>query len=493
MYKKSVIGLVFVLILLLALGSIASADPPGNGSGWVSGFFVTNKATTDATVQMNFYKENNGTAAYSPSRTVKAGDTSFFYLGSGGDLNGDITDNGEYSVVLSSDEDILAVVNSTSSGTGQSTTSFDGVGDPAAKLFAPNIYSDYYGFITNFYLQNAGSSDTTVNIKYFDASGSEIASLAETVSIPAGSFIKRDQTGKTALAKNTVCSATFECTGTDCKLAGVVNIVNSKTSIGTANYVMYGAGSTTAYAPVVLNNYYNFNSSINVQNNGTGAVDVQITFSDGTTVKASDAVSDGGNGGTLGEGQAWSVYLPNLSGLASGNTDGALAAKVEVLSPTAGNSIVVLGNTSSSADASFASYNGVTSGAKTVYAPAANALAYNVANGYFTSITCQNLGSGSTDLTYEWSGQDTKSGYASVSGSGKMSSISGAPTTLASGESFVLLPNVASHRTGLGNMPAGFNGAIKVVATEDISCVINQNLSGGSADQDNLGSYTGRP
>ena len=494
MSKKVSVGILLVLVLLLVAGNVVSADTPGNGSNWISGFFVKNKSTTDdANIQMQFFKENDGTAAYTVSRTVAKGDTKFFYLGAGGDLNGDITDSGEYSVVISSDQEVAAVVNSTSSGTGQSTTSFDGVSNPASKLYAPNILSNYYGYSTNFYLQNAGTSDASVTIKYFDATGAEIASMAETVSIPAGSFIKRDQSGVAGIPVNTVASATFECSG--CQLAGVVNIVDDSSAsfpgVGTANYVMYSTGSTTAYAPAVYNNYYGFNSSINIQNNGTGAVDVQITFSDGTTIKASDAAP--GLGGTLGEGQAWSVYLPLLTGLDSGNTNGALAATIEVLSPVAGNSVVVLVNTSNTNDASFASYNGVDGGAQTIYASAANALAYNVAQGYFTSITCQNLGSSATDLTYTWSGLNTKSGYVSVSGSGNMSNIAGAPATIAPGESFVLLPNVDSHRTGIGNMPVGFDGSVKVTASENISCIVNQNLLGGSSDQDNLGAYTARP
>jgi len=490
MSRKSVLGLFMVLALLMASVSSVAAQTPGNGSAWVSGFFVTNKDTgSAATVQMQFFTGGDGTVAYDISREVAAGDTAFYYLGAGGDLNGDVTEDGEYSVVLASNMPIVAVVNSTSSGAGQSTTSFDGIGDPSDMLFAPNIYSDYYGYTTNYYLQNAGAADTTVDIKFYDATGAEIASLAETdVSIPAGSFIKGDQNGVAALPTDTVCSATFECTTANCKLAGIVNIVDtgsaSYPTVGTANYVMYSAGSQVAYAPVVLNDYYHFNSSINVQNNGTGAVNVQITFSDGTVITSPTA---------LGAGQAWSTYLPGVAGLAAGNADGALAAKVEILSPVAGNALVVLANTSNSNDASFASYNGVTSGAQTIYAPAANAMAYNVANGYFTSVTCQNLGASPTNLTYTWSGQNTKAGYVSVSGSGMMSDIDGAPDTLASGESFVLLPNVATHRAGLGNMPVGFNGAIVVTASQDVSCVVNQNLDGGAADQDNLGSYTGRP
>lgn len=484
MTRKSVVSMFLLLTMLVTSVGAVGAATPGNGDSWVSGFFVTNKETSAAAnVNMKFYKTAVAVAAYDLDKTVAAGDTTFFYLGSGGNLNEEVTDDGEYSVVLASDQPIVAVVNSTSSNAGQSTTSFDGVSAPSAKLFAPNIYSDYYGYATNFYLQNAGAVDTDVTIKYFDATGAEIAALADTQTILAGSFVKVDQTGVTDLLVDTVCSATFECTGTDCKLAGIVNIVNIDTAIGTANYVMYSAGSQVAYAPVVLNDYYKFNSSINIQNNGTGAVDVKITFSDNTVVTATK----------LGEGQATSYYLPGITGLATGNAEGALAAKVEVISPVTGNAIVVLVNTSSTGDASFASYNGVTAGAQTVYAPAANAMAYNTDPklGYFTSVTCQNLSDTATDLTYTWSGQDTASGYVAVSGSGKKSDIDG--ETLAGGAAFVLLPNTAAHRTGIDNMPAGFNGAIVITADENISCIVNQNLAGGSSNQDNLGSYTGRP
>jgi hypothetical protein len=444
MQRKILVVLSFTLILLLAFGGIAIADTPGNGGAWVTGFFVTNKDADQATVSMQFYQENNGTSlpASPITKQIAGNDTVFYFLPGNADFDGNLLADGEYSLVLSSDRAINAVANSTSTGGGlgsdiNSTTSFDGMsGDSSAsnataqKLFAPNIYSNFFGFTTNFYLQNASSSNTTANIKYFDANGNEIVSIAENnVNIPAGSFIKRDQLGQSAIAQNTVGSATFECTTSNCKLAGVVNIT-AGSGIGTANYVMYGAGSQVAYAPVVLNNYFAFISSINIQNNGVGDVEVEIEFSDGTTVNVTDTTNDG-KGSLLGEGQAWSVFLPNVSGLASGNTNGALAATVRIVSPDSDDSIVVLANTSRTSDRAFASYNGVPLGAANVYAPASNALAFGGFQ-FFTSITCQNLSSTATDLRYTFNGVYTNSGNAAVSGvSGTMSSIAGAPTTLA--------------------------------------------------------------
>jgi len=506
MKKRILLVLSFVLICLLVLGSgIASADTPGNGTGWITGFFVTNKTSDLATVNMSFYKENTATATYTVDKTIDANDTVFYFLPGNADFDGNALPNGEYSLVLSSNADINAVANSTSTGGSlsssdiNSTTSYDGVGDSgaASKLFAPNIYSDYFGFTTNFYLQNASGASTTVNIKYFNAQGQEIASLAENnVNIPDGSFIKRDQKGVTGLTQNQVGSATFECTTSNCRLVGVVNIT-AGSGIGTANYVTYSTGSQVAYAPVVLNDYFDFNSSINIQNNGTaGAIDVEIEFSDGTKVKVTDTTNDG-KGTTLGEGQAWSVFLPNVNGLSEGDANGDLAATVSILTPEAGDSIVVLANTSRSVDKAFASYNGVIGGASKVYGPASNALAFGAFK-FFTSVTCQNLTNTSTDLRYTFNGVNTNAGNSTVSGvNGLMSAISGAPSTLGEGESYVLLLNLTSVQSALGLNPSGgFNGSTTVEAVAsgaEISCVVNQNRAVSGLPGDNLGSYTSRP
>jgi hypothetical protein len=94
------------------------------------------------------YLTDNGAAVATAERNVNAGDTVFYFLG-GTDIS-EVGNSGEYSLVISSNQAVNAVANSTSSGGGvsgtNSTTAFDGVSgdDAASKLFAPNIYSDYF-------------------------------------------------------------------------------------------------------------------------------------------------------------------------------------------------------------------------------------------------------------------------------------------------------------------------------------------------------------
>jgi hypothetical protein len=232
-----------------------------------------------------------------------------------------------------------------------------------------------------------------------------------------------------------------------------------------------------------LNNYFGFVSSINVQNNGTGAVNVNVTFSDGKVV----------SNPSVGAGQTWSTFLPDVAGLSSGNTGGALAATVDIVSPAAGASVVVLVNTSNLTDASLASYNGVNSGATTVYAPASNAKAFGANFDFFTSVTCQNLGTAATDLTYAFNGVNTLNGNSPVATSVQMSAVPGAPATLAPGAAYVLLLN---QPIDASNSLLGFNGATTVTASSNVACVINQNRGKplpSALGQDNLGAYPAVP
>jgi len=120
-------------------------------------------------------------------------------------------------------------------------------------------------------------------------------------------------------------SAVIEGTGS---IAPIVNIYGRNSANNQLySYNPFVSGSTKAYAPVIMNNYYGYNSALVIQNIDTTEADVTVTYTDGTTANYK-----------IGAGAAESIYTPS-SGVAAGNT--LYGATVE---STNGKSIVVLVN-----------------------------------------------------------------------------------------------------------------------------------------------------
>ncbi len=111
-------------------------------------------------------------------------------------------------------------------------------------------------------------------------------------------------------------------------LVGVCNIW-SPTKYGEySDYNAYTSGTTLAYAPSLLNQYYGYVSALTVQNIDTADATIKVTYSNGTVETK-----------TLAPRTSVEYYQPNNPNLPSGNAAGIFSAKVE---STNGRSIVVL-------------------------------------------------------------------------------------------------------------------------------------------------------
>lgn len=423
------LGFVLATIILMAAMAVpAAAQVPGPGGPYNSAFTIQNLEATAASCVFSLY-DSAGNADYtSAAVTVPASGSYFVYVG-GLSIASD-----RYSAVISCDRQVAAVSNFTDA---TSAASFSGVSstETATTLYAPGVYKNYYGYMSNVVVQNTTASPINITLEIYLPGSSTPLTSSTATNVPAYASTVFDQS---ALTTNGIFSAKVTATGA---AAAVVNIWN--TAGQQFSYNAFAAGTTTAYAPVLMNNYYGFNTALTIQNLSNSATNVTVTYSNGKVSTASVAA----NSSRL-------FYTPN-EGLPNGFIG---SAKVT----SSGGQVVALINESSTANRA-ASYSGFTAGGTTVSAPIVLKAYY----GYSTSITCQNIGMASTNITVNYSNGATETLAAA-----------------ANGTALFYQPNLAT-------LPNGFNGSATISASggQSIVCIVNENQVTNPAAQDWLLSY----
>lgn len=438
MQRRRIIIAGLVLLLSLILAQTVSADTPAPGGPFSTAFRIQNLGSSTATCTYAFYN-SSGTASYTSSpTTIAPGDSMYVYTPSIGSLA-----SGSYSGVVSCDQPVGGVVNFSDPDSG---ASYGGVATPGTTWYAPGIYDNFYNFYSTIIVQNATASSVNITVDIFQAGSSTAVKTQTATGVPAYASVSFEQEGLSELSNNVAYSAKITGTG---NLAPVVDIYGR----GSADNQLYSynpftSGSTTAYAPVIMNNYYGYNTSLTIQNiSGTTTANVTVNYGTGQSWS-----------GTIAANSAQQLYTP-VSGIPSGTLTG---AKV-----TSDQPVVVLVNESNAYNRA-ASYSGFSSGGAEVRAPIVMRRYYD----YNTSITCQNVGSASTTMTLQ---------YAGISGSN-------------------ISPSIAPEGTHLFYQPAdsllsdNFIGSATITASQDMVCVVNEDQNEGTlatTAMDQLYAYNG--
>lgn len=276
------VGLVVMAVLGVALG-VAAQGPSGT---WVSGITIQNQSDSDvANITMVFHwaagTTNEGELAMDPfTAAIPAGQAKTWYVPA--HIPG-LPDGFVGSVVVSSDQAVVANVNTqVPSGSGATpddpnrVATSSGISDPSTTLYFTQLMNDYWGWDSYIAVQNTGDGEATVVVRYYDETdGSEVTAARDTQTIPAYStriFYQQN------LSPSWNGSAVI--TGTQ-GLAGITNFYNSGSSKDTAQFHSYNAfstGGTKLYVPRVVKDYYDYQSGLKIQNVGSSATDVTITY-----------------------------------------------------------------------------------------------------------------------------------------------------------------------------------------------------------------------
>lgn len=419
----------------LAPGSI-----PGPSGTFGSAFTIQNMAGSVANCSYQFF-DLSGTPMYSSAAfTISVGGSNFTYVPNIGTLG-----TGQYSGVVSCDQQVAAVVNT---GASVSGGSYGAISTPATTWYAPNAFNNYFSYYTNFVVQNASSSPVDIVLSVINGAGTTIATQSAS-SVPANGYQNFEQTGLGGLGTNVAASAKITATG---NIAVESNIFGSG---GTGSelymYAPFSAGSTTTYAPVIMNNYFGYSTALTVQNIGGSSTQITVTYGSGSV----QTTTLSSNAGVV-------FFTPSGS---TGVPNGMLtSAKVQ----SSSQPLVALVNEANSFHRA-ASYSAFAAGTSTVKAPIVLKRYFK----YSTSVTCQNIGSSSTTMTITYS-----NGAFTTGGS-----------IAPNGTQLFFQPNDAG-------IPNGFNGSATITSTGSVPivCIVNEDQGEApenTTSMDQLFSYEG--
>lgn len=436
---KKVFSIVMVLALTLALTSAALAAVPAPGGPFNSAFRVQNLESSDAQCSYSFYDALGAAAYTSATETVAPGDSLYVYVPGVAGLG-----TGSYSAVVSCDKKVAAVTNFSDADSG---ASHEGITEPDDTWYAPGIYDNFYNYYSNIVVQNASAGTVNITVEIFAPGNTTPVFSSTETGVPANAAVSFEQEGLTELVDNQFYSAKITGTG---NIAPIVNIYGKGAADNQLySYNAFKSGALKMYAPIIMNKYYTYDTSLVIQNIGAAAAAVTVTYTNGTVTNH-----------TIQPGAAESLYTPAV--LPAGNT--LYGATVE-----SDQDIVVLVNQSNGYGRA-ASYTGFAVGSSEMRAPI-------VMKNYYTfdsSVVCQNVGAAATTMTIEYAGIATTTTSPSIAAG-------------------------ATHQfyqpgdPALGSVPPNWISSATITTGGEIVCVVNQDHIPALATQvkDQLYSYEG--
>jgi len=237
-------------------------------------------------------------------------------------------------------------------------------------IVMPLTASAQITYTSGFQVQNLDTSNNAnIQITFYKQDGSIEATVPDT--IPAGG-------SKTYFPLNAV-SVGFNGSvviSSDREIRAIVNVLGNGLAYG-ASYGAFTAGATTVYVPLLMKANSGYNTWFNVQNTGSAATNVFVTYSDGVTASCNNLQP--GAACTLN--QATEPHASGWVGSAIITATQPLAVTVMEVGPT-----------------TLFSYSGFTGGSTDVVMPLINA---NNA-GYVTGVQIMNLGSTDTQVTVSY-------------------------------------------------------------------------------------------
>jgi probable HAF family extracellular repeat protein len=261
--------------------------------GYLTAAYLQNLGTGPASVLIRYYDQNG--------QPVGGGD-----LRLGLPVNGNWTvrqDTGKGlppgaagSAIVYSTQPLAAFVNEFAPATGSDGSSYTSIpmpGGGGTTLYAPAIFNNAYGgYFTGIGLINLGTAPTDITITYRKADGT-VATTQTVTAVPALAYRAIYQ-GDPAVGLPAGFAGTATITSTGQPLAAIVNEVGNG---GFSSYSALTAGSSQLAAPVALNNAFGgYFTSMAIQNTGSTAGTVTITYYDSAGVPTVKTIPIGANG-----------------------------------------------------------------------------------------------------------------------------------------------------------------------------------------------------
>lgn len=427
-----VIGILVVAAsLMLSAGVARAQDDIGvPGGPFSTAFRVQNLGGSNATCNYILYRADGSQAFQSNLPAISPGTSAYVFTPAVTGLP-----SGLFSAVILCDQQVAAVVNYSDPDSGDT---YIGMGSPASTLFVPSIYNNYFDYYTSLRIMNAGSSANSVKVEYFKGA-SKVGE--DTVSLAVNGSATVRQEGKPFLQINEDYSAKITGTGPLAAMVQIYGRTGSPVQDQLYSFTAFSSGAPKAYAPLVMSNYFGYNTATTVQNAGSAPASVRVTYSNG---RVETFTLEPGASRTLLDFQ---LLPPSLS---------TYSAVVENTGASP-QPLIVTVNESRGGTKLASTYEGFTSGGRNWVAPIVMKRYY----GYESSITCQNIGSGPATISVSYRGENLSGAPVNVPSAPKI-------TNLQVNQSGVVLQFLEPQ------LPDGFIGSAEISANQDVICVVNQ-------------------
>jgi len=410
---KKIMALIMVLAVL-AVPMAASAQ-----TTTTTGFQVANLSeTNDANITIVYYN-TDGTEAYTATDTITAGQSKTYLQAA---METELGDTFSGSVVISSNEEIAAIVNQNTKGDSRYNASYTGFTEGGDTFYLPVVLNNYYGWVTEISIQNAGSDPVNVTVNYSTSGCTDTAT-----NLAAGAAVRFDNSESCSSGLDANGSATISAPG---PVVAVVNQINANgEKEQTYNGFAPADGGATLYNPIALKAYYTFNTAFQVQNISGAPMDICATYSDGIDQVCETNVADGASA------------MFNQAG--ETHADGFQGSAV-ITNTTGGNMVGIVNQASPSGKAS--SFNMFAEGATKWALPSLLKAYYEYNSGF----QLQNISGGPVNITVTYSDGEVETAE-----------------NVANGASAAFQQSVEGHVDG-------WNGSATVEATGAIVVVVNQ-------------------
>ncbi|NOK62433.1 MAG: hypothetical protein GFH27_549293n167 [Chloroflexi bacterium AL-W] len=242
---------------------VGTASAQDGEDTFATGFNLVNLSDTEANVTISFYAEGQGTAQTTFNTAVPAGEpVTFAELSVIEGLNEGFSG----SAVVSSDQEVAAVVNVVRNGDLAVGAGYSAVSEGAQEVIIPLLFKNFTSldFDSYFNVQNVGTEVANVTVTYEGGA-------TETATVQPGSSARFDQGTNPDLPDGFNSSAAV----TSDQPIAVAVVQNGNTVLG---YNAIASPSTTPLFPLVAGNNSNFFSGVSIRNVGDQSTDVTVSY-----------------------------------------------------------------------------------------------------------------------------------------------------------------------------------------------------------------------
>jgi len=384
--------LLVVLVLALAAPLGVSAQGPAT---YTVGFQLANLDTSgEAAVAITYYNQDGSVNATFNDTIAAGASATYFPIHAASGFNG--------SVVVSSDREVAAIANILGDGGTFGGASYDSFSQGATSANIPLVLRSYYGITTWFNVQNTGSADAAVTVTYV---GAPAPTCTDSATVKPGAAATFRQSESTCLADNFIGAATVATGGADQTVAVAVVQYDADSLLAYNGFTT--DGSTAPVMPLVSHGYYDSVTAIQIQNTGSSATDVTVSYTPsagfpGTACSETKTVAAGASG-NFGDDALFGAGSCGAAGF---------VGSAKVTANSASQNLVAIVNTLTSGTPNAAAYSAFDASAATANVNMPLIMDRNW--GIFTGFSVANVGTQATDISCTFSGSAVTASLTSV-------------------------------------------------------------------------------